>query len=380
MRAGPNLFPLGIATGDAHCNRTEERAELRHNIGAGAHTWLWGRRRMGKTSLVEQVLQDLAGGAIASATVDLLVAHDAEDLEGRLRAAVEEVSARMAPNGRKASEKLGDAFRALAPEFSFDAMGLKLRLSPPAPPARGIMEMLLGLDRAAGAVQRRVVMVLDEFQQLAQLSPRTAPRSLEGAIRHAVERSANVTYLFSGSQKHLLAAMFEEEERPLYRLCRKMTLDRIGEADYQAFIRRASETRWRRAATDGAIGRVLRLTARHPYYVNALCARLWGARRPPTPESVDAQWSRIVEEEGRIAAGRVIRLSPSQRAVLRAIAHMDGGVEHPGSYRFLSALRLPTSTGNQAREVLEREDLIRQEDDGRWTLVDPVVSAYLRRL
>ena len=63
MRAGPNLFPLGIATGDAHCNRAEERAELRRNISAGAHTWLWGRRRMGKTSLVEQVLQDLAGGA-----------------------------------------------------------------------------------------------------------------------------------------------------------------------------------------------------------------------------------------------------------------------------------------------------------------------------
>ena len=57
MPAGPNLFPLGIATGDAHCNRTEERAELRRSISAGAHTWLWGRRRMGKTSLVEQVLQ-----------------------------------------------------------------------------------------------------------------------------------------------------------------------------------------------------------------------------------------------------------------------------------------------------------------------------------
>lgn len=380
MLAGSTLFPLGIATGDAHCNRTEERAELRRNIGAGTHTWLWSRRRMGKTSLVEQVLQDLAGGEIASAAIDLLVAHDAEDLEGRLRAAVEDVSARIAPGGRKASETLGDAFRALAPEFSLGAMGLKLRLSPPGPPARGIMELLLGLDRAAGAVQRRVVMVLDEFQQVAQLSARRAPRSLEGAIRHAVERSVNVTYLFSGSQKHLLAAMFEEEERPLYRLCRKMTLDRISEADYRAFLRNAGETRWGRVATDDAITRILKRTARHPYYFNALCARLWAARRPPTPASVDAQWSRIVEEEGRVAAGRVVRLSASQRAVLRAIAHIDGGMEHPGSHRVLSALRLPTSTGNQAREVLEREDLIRQQDDGLWTLVDPVVAAYLRRL
>ena len=60
MSPEPNLFPLGVATGSAHCNRKEERAELAGNVLTGAHTWLWGQRRMGKTSLVEQVLQDLA--------------------------------------------------------------------------------------------------------------------------------------------------------------------------------------------------------------------------------------------------------------------------------------------------------------------------------
>ena len=92
MVAGTDLFPIGIATRAAHCNRTEERADLSRNIAGGMHTWLRGHRRTGKTSLIEQVLQDLAQTEIAATTVDLLVAHDAEDLEGRLRTAVAGVS------------------------------------------------------------------------------------------------------------------------------------------------------------------------------------------------------------------------------------------------------------------------------------------------
>ena len=380
MPAVRDLFPLGVATGPAHCNRAVERAELGRNILTGTHTWLWARRRMGKTSLLEQVGRDLAGDGIAVAAVDLLVAHDASALEARLRAAVEQVSARIAPKGRKAAAKLIAAFRGLGPELSFGATGLKVRLSPADPPERGITELLLGLDRAAAVSGRRVAVVLDEFQQLATLAPRAASGSLEGAIRHAVERAANVTYLFSGSRRHLLAAMFEDEARPLFRLCRKMTLDRIAEADYRDFLRRAGEARWSGGVESDAIARILAVTGRHPYYLNALCARLWRRRRVPEPGSVDDHWSRIVEEDGRAAAGRVFRLPASQRALLKAIAGADGGAAHPGSHGFLSALRLPASTGNQAREALERDDLIRQEADGRWTLVDPVLSSYLRNL
>ena len=383
MSGEPTLFPLGVATGAAHCNRVEERAELARNIRSGVHTWLWAQRRMGKTSLVEQVLQDLARSRpkVTASTIDLLVVHDARDLEARLRAAVEQLSARIAPRNRKSSEKLAEAFGALKPEFSFSAMGLHVKLPAPSRVMQGIPEMLLGLDRAAGMYRRRIVIVLDEFQQLEQLKSKTAaPHGLEGAIRHAVERSGNVTYLFAGSRKHLLASMFENEERPLYRLCRKMTLDRIGEPDYRTFMRQAGDARWRRPVADEAIDRILSVTARHPYYVNALCARLWSGESPPALESVDAAWSRIVDEDKRVVAGRLVRLTPSQRAVLKAIARTEEGVEHPASLEFLSPLRLPTSTGNRAKEVLEREDLIRQSDRGRWILQDPVMTSYLRTL
>ena len=257
--------------------------------------------------------------------------------------------------------------------------GLRLKLATPSQAGEGIVEMLLALDAAAGAYRRRVAFVLDEFQQLSELQ-NGAPRSLEGAVRHAVERARNVTYVFAGSRKHLLASMFEDEERPLYRLCRKMTLERIDAEDYRHFLRRAGRTRWGRRVPVEALQRILTLTNRHPHYVNALCGPLWRADAPPTAATVEATWARLVAEEGGVAAGRVARLAPSQRALLRGIAEAEDGVAHPTSHGFLGKLRLPVSTGVRARDALERDDWIQKEADGRWTLVDPAMGAWLRRL
>lgn len=375
----PDFFPLGVATGAAHCDRKAERAELVRNMLDVRHTWLWGRRRMGKTSLVEQVAADLQGGDrnAAVATIDLLVAHDAHDFETRLFAAVERLGALMATRGRSATQRLGEAFGALQPEFSVGALGVSMKLRSPGQAAQGVVEALQGLDRAAAAHDRRAVLVLDEFQQLGAIQGGAA---LEGAIRHAVERFRNVTCIFAGSQRHLLAPLFEQEDRPLFRLCRKMTLGRIAAADYREFMREAASRRWDDDVADTAVERILAVTARHPYYVNALCSRLWSASAPPTGEAVDAIWERIATEDKPVAAARVVGLAASQRALLRAIAKADDGVEHPMSHEFLAPIRLATSTGNRAKEVLDREDLIRRDDDGRWRLVDPVLAFYLRRL
>lgn len=158
------------------------------------------------------------------------------------------------------------------------------------------------------------------------------------------------------------------------------TLERIGAEDYRDFLLRAGRTRWRRRVPDEAIDRILTLTNRHPHYVNALCAPLWRADAAPSAGTVEAMSARLVAEEGGLAAGRVARLAPSQRALLRGIAEPEHGVQHPTSHGFLGTLRLPVSTGVRARDALERDDLIQREEDGRWMLVDPAMAAWLRQL
>jgi hypothetical protein len=64
--------------------------------------------------------------------------------------------------------------------------------------------------------------------------------------------------------------------------------------------------------------------------------------------------------------------------MLAAIARQP--TPHPAGQEFLSKVRLPASTGLQAKEVLEREDLIQQNEDGVWEPVDPVLAAYFRKI
>ena len=378
MDSPRELFPLGIAVGQAHCNRTAERQELSANVRNGVHTWIWARRRIGKTSLIEQVLRDVEPEIVAG-RLDLLVIHDSQEFQSRLQGCVEQLGGQLAPKRTSSTAKLAKAFAAWKPEFSFGVMGMNLKLAAPDRPGTSIAEMLLALDAAAASYGRRAILVLDEFQQLANLQGGRS-RSLEGAIRHAVERANNISYVFAGSQKHLLASMFEDEDRPLYRLCRKMTLDRIEAEHYRTFLTSASHSRWRRQVSGTALDRILALTGRHPRYVNALCGSLWRAEVPPSRDAVDTMWARLVGEESGLVSARVARLAPSQRALLRAIAVSDEGVQHPTSHGFLAPLRLPVSTGVRARDALEREDLIQQEADGRWRLVDPAMSAWLREI
>lgn len=379
-----DLFPLGIATGSAHCNRVEERRTLKKHILSSkpTHTWLWARRRMGKTSLVEQVIQELSRSRqkVVYLTIDLLVVHDAEELERRIREGVETLGVDILPKGEKATTKLSRAFKGMNPKLSVGGGAMSLQLGKSESPVESIEQLLMGLDKAAGSYKRRVVIVLDEFQQLSEMKDEFMRKAAEGAIRHAVERAKNITYVFAGSQKHLLQDMFENEDRPLYRLCRKISLDRISANDYHTFLTDAGKARWRKIIPAERIDKILAITSRHPFYVNALCARLWERNTLPTERAIEGVWEDLVEEDRSLVTGKVLRLAASQRGMLKAIAKAPNGVAQPTSQAFLTSIRLPTSTGNRSREILEEQDFIQQDDDKAWILVDPIMASYLRTL
>lgn len=373
------LFPLGIATGVAHCNRREERQTLKNSIRHGRHTWLWARRRMGKTSLIEQVLGELQRSrpAIPSIKLDLNVVHDAESLEERIRDGVARLAVALLPRGRKHRANLLATFQSFSPEISVGGLGVNLRLRAPEAIAPGISDLLMALDEAAGSYNRRAVLVLDEFQQLASLTYGRTSFSLEGAIRHAVERARHITYVFSGSERRLLQEMFEQPDRPLYRHCEKMSLSRIAPEHYRAFLGKASKARWQSAFPDECVDTVLALTRRHPYYVNALCSRLWERGAVPKASDIGPVWDRIAEQDEPIVSHQVRNLSATQRAMLVGIARAER-VEYPTGREFLESVRLSTSTGAAAKDVLEENDLIRY-DQTHWELVDPVMAHYITR-
>ena len=261
----------------------------------------------------------------------------------------------------------------LNPKLSVGPAGPRIELSRGSDVPQTIIDALSGLDRLAGEVETHACLILDEFQQLAALRD---ARPVEAAIRHAVERARHVTFVFSGSHRHLLEQLFTDRSRPLYLLCEPMTLERIPGPEYGRHLSQWSRRTWGATVAPAAIDEVLRRTQRHPFYVNRICALLWGRPAPPSEADVAGAWREIVEGLGNWLAAELERLSPTQRAVLTELALAPANALT--GRRFVARTRLAKSSLAQAAGTLERAAQIERDVNGVYSVLDPALAQYLR--
>ncbi|MBT8142131.1 MAG: ATP-binding protein [Gammaproteobacteria bacterium] len=368
------IFPLGIALGGAFCNREHERKLLKNNIKNGRHTWLMAPRRYGKTSLILQTCSELGHEKkkVYSQSIDLLLVHDMDSVFQHLSKLVSHLMRESVPGQQRLLEAINSYFNSLRPELRVTSHGMELMLSPDKKEPESLVDMLLSLDRFAADKKLRFVVILDEFQQLASLKNHLA---IEAAFRHAVERASHITYLFAGSYQHLLRQMFEDPKRPLYHLCEKMELARIQQQDYIPFLDDAARLNWGKILSPDAIERIMRITQRHPYYVNMLCGRLWQDKKLPTPQEIDSAWNAYLQAETHRLAQQLVGLSPNQRALLKALA--NDPVAQPRSREYLMKTRLASASAGQALQVLLEKDLIYRPDE-LYRVLDPALEQFIR--
>ena len=83
--------------------------------------------------------------------------------------------------------------------------------------------------------------------------------------------------------------MFGDRNRPFYKLCDRIILNRIDEEDYIKYFKKAEENTLNFNITDLAIEKIFYHTEKHPYYINLLCSRLWRLEKI-TDDIVDQVW------------------------------------------------------------------------------------------
>lgn len=95
-----------------------------------------------------------------------------------------------------------------------------------------LTEVLAAPQVLAERSGKTVVVVFDEFQQIADYDDDLAERQIRSSIQH----HKNVAYLFLGSRKHLLQSMFLDQSRPLYRSAMHYPVGPIVTKHWQPFI------------------------------------------------------------------------------------------------------------------------------------------------
>jgi uncharacterized protein len=362
------IFPSGIATGAAFCNRETERKYLKECFANNEHIVIVAPRRYGKTSLITQAIQE---SNILSVAIDLLLAVDAMFVLEAILLGVGEICSLILEKETSLKDRMFSIFSAFNPKLTLSAFGQKLELSAKSHHPNTITEALLLLEKIAKESDTQIVFAMDEFQQIATISNN---HTIEASIRHAVERSENVTYIFSGSNRNLLEQMFNDKTRPLYHLCELLRLDRIKAISFKSFIEKLSEKKWASMIDNDCLELIMTLTEQHTFYVNRLCRLLWKNEQKPSFETIKRTWENYVHSEQWIAED-ISKLTANQRNIMKALAKQPT-VEIYGEY-IRKSTNIPGSSIEKTVLSLKKMDMIYCDNDGFHRVLDPAIRYFL---
>jgi hypothetical protein len=356
----------GIVEGGAFCNRKTELAYLRAGMESSAKLFLYGERRLGKTSLVQTALRGLPKGRYAAAYVDLWPTDGEKSFAA---ATAEAITASMSSTAGQLLEIATQFFSLFAPSITTDAEGrpkVTFGFSVRGLPGREIEEVLAAPAEIAARGKRKVVIVFDEFQQVLEYGSDMVERRL----RSVIQKQRDVSYIFLGSRKHLLQKMFLDRSRPLYRAAGHYPLGSIGTKHWIPFIGKKFRE-GEKAIADDEIRKLCELTEGHPFYTQHLCHALWdlcAPGKPVTEALIQEALKVLLDRESYAYAVLWESLASNQKRLLKGIAAEPGSKVFAGPFITQHGLG-SASNAQRAVESLLQKDLI-DRDDGSFLITD----------
>jgi hypothetical protein len=272
-QASGDLFPTDQPIPASQMiGRAADVREVAVTLENGGNLVVAGPRRTGKTSVCDAAVVHARAAGFYVVSVDLFRLADAAEFAEAVvtsalsnRAAVHQVVRKARRFGRQAlsaaqgavavklSTELGDAVEfALTPGLASEN------------PQRALATALELPERVAKADDKRCVVFIDEFQEIAnERHPYGDPDALTKQMRAIFQRSAQCSYVFAGSIEHIMRDLFAPTDRAFsgfgsfYRL-RTITPEEWAQGLRERF--RADQC----TIDDDALDRLIELGELHP--------------------------------------------------------------------------------------------------------------------
>lgn len=379
-RAPPaRYFPLGGAVpAEDLVGRERYIAATLERLLDGQHLLVSGPRRIGKTSVIHEVLRRLRRKATYTAYVDCLGATSLRGLGEKLADALLENTTGL-PRAFEQARALASGARPTG-RARYEHLEIALELAREANEGRFFDAALELAQELAVRAKRRVVVAFDEFQACGRLSPR-----VYDLMRARFQAHRDVAYVFLGSEAGILETLFVAKGAAFYRFALPHDLadpggHRFGidPEDWHLYLRKklaARSIRIGEAETD----RILDLTGGHPQDTMQVCAGLYYLMRDAGVRLVTADLVAVAYEQALRELERAFSLvwaelgkQKYQQAVAKRVAHRQT--------LFVSGGPLPRIEVLRALDGMRARSLVLRLGRGRYDFVEPMFAEFVRRL
>jgi len=222
---------------------------------------------------------------------------------------------------------------------------------------------------------KNIVIAIDEFQQILKYPE----KNVEALLRKHIQKTKNISFIFAGSQKHMLISMFRDHSRPFYQSSELMNLDKIEFNKYKNFIiKKFNSGNKLIGKTD--VDYILEWTKRHTFYTQFVCNKLYSLNINKINLSIIQKTINEILEENKVVFHNYKNLlSANQWKLLKAIAKEDS-VKHITAKEFMHKYNLGTpSSINSSLKVLIDKEMVYKENE-KYQVTDLFLSRWLNLL
>ncbi len=376
-RRTPNPFHYGgLALGEAFTDREVELKALAADIRNGQNVAIIAPRRFGKSSLVKRATQSLLAEGVLVVEVDLMSTPTKEKLAAKLAKSIHDDVATVLFKARERLRVFSN-LRVVpvvtvnpqdgSPSFSFSASQGEEDIDE-------TLDRLLELPAQLAADRhKRVVVYFDEFQEITAIDP-----GLPARMRAISQRQTEVAHIYSGSKRHMMQRLFNDQNEPFYRSAKTMEIGAISAPLFKEFVKKQFD-RTNRRVGDDVLDRLLAMTDGHPYATQELAYALWEEVPDGSTATVadfDDALVAVLRAENAHFTLLWDRASRAQRIVLQALATEPG---RPLTDSYRQRHQLPSASGVQrALKPLVADELVAKGPDGNYDVSEPFLREWIR--
>lgn len=348
-----NPFVIGgYVSSEYFCDREVESAELVGAFLNERNMVIVSPRRMGKTGLIEHCFnkQEIVK-EYYTFFIDIYATGTLRELVFTLGKAIFET---LKPRGKRFVEQFFATISSLRPAFKLDQISgqpvFDIGIGDILQPLVSLEEIFNYLENA----DRRCIVAIDEFQQIAKYPE----KNVEATLRTHIQRCKNATFVFSGSQRHMMQNIFFLASRPLYQSVSMINLEAISLEEYTKFAKN-NFLKANKKISNECIERIYNLLEGHTWYMQSLFNRLYeqlDSGEEMTISIANFVLHTTVESNKTVYQNMVSMLSEKQKEVLFAIGK-QGKASEITSAEFIKKHGLSSSSSVQSavKQLLEKE-------------------------
>ena len=348
-----NPFKFGtIVEADYFTDRVNEVAYIEQFIKSANHLVMISPRRFGKSSLVAKAVKESGRKSI---TLNLQSVTSVSDLSAKLLREFFKV------HPMERLRHLIAHFRIIPMISTNPVTGAMDVIFQSGAPEEVLLEDVLSLLERAHSEKDRLIVVLDEFQEIKDICS-----DLDRQLRSIMQEQKHINYILLGSQESMMTDIFENKKSPFYHFGELMRLGKLPRQDFYDYLVERLSAVFPESCKVLA-DRILNFTECHPYYSQQLAANVWqiGVLQPESEDVLQASIDHIVVSHALDYERIWMGFKRTNRWILQRLA--DGKSLQDGEYR--------TSTIYSALKRLQKDGYAIYSD--HYELEDPFFKQWI---